>query len=335
MNLIERYLKEVERHLPRRMREDVARELRSGIEDAVDSRTGDDPERREEIIAQVLREYGDPVKIARSYLPDRYLVGPRHYDAFLTTTKVTLTVLAALVGVGLAAKLITADGTVGESLLLLVEALSRFPASAATFLGIIVVVFAVIERVAEPGAIPAESNAQWDPACLPQAEDRDRINRISLTVDACFYVGLFVLFNFFHDYFRVVGQTDGVWWFIPLDLAGFAPYLFWLNIWWVASLVTTVMILRDGRWFTSTRLLKIVLAAVLVVLLLRLAHDPDALALPAGWHAAFPDVDASLVEITDTVFPILTGLLRIGALVAAVILAIDTVKRAVRLALGR
>ena len=125
MNLIDRYLKEVERHLPGRMREDVARELRSGIEDAVDSRSGDDPERREEGLTQVLREYGDPAKIARSYLPDRYLVGPRHYDAFLTTTKVTLTVLAALVGVGVVARLVTTDGTVGESLLLLIEALGR------------------------------------------------------------------------------------------------------------------------------------------------------------------------------------------------------------------
>ena len=66
-----------------------------------------------------------------------------------------------------------------------------------------------------------------------------------------------------------------------------------------------------------------------------MARDPYALAFFEELSAALTEADASLVEITEKVFPILTGLLRIGAAVAAVILAIDTVKRAVRLALGR
>lgn len=360
MSLIDRYLKEVERHLPRAMRGDVTRELRSGIEDAVDSRTGDTTQPREDVVAAVLTEYGDPAKIARSYLPDRYLVGPRYYDAFLTTTKITLAVLAVLIGMGVVARLVADGTTAKEALFVLVEAFGRFPGSAVTFLGIIVVVFAVIERVAEPGlvrdfarqhgmrvevhvpqlgrepTVPVESDEPWSPQSLPRVEeDRDRINRISLTVDACAYVGLFVLFNFFRDLFRVVGQTNGEWWSIPIDLTGFEPYLWWLNIWFVVSLVTTVMILRDGRWFLRTRLLKIALTVVLIALLFQLVRDPGVVALPPGWPDAFPGVDPGLVEMTDTVFPIMVVLLRVGTAVAAVILVIDTVTRAVRLAMGR
>ena len=68
MKLIERYVREVGRHLPRRLRGDVERELLSTLEDALEARgqkiegtSGDDAE------LAILADFGPPEKMAASY----------------------------------------------------------------------------------------------------------------------------------------------------------------------------------------------------------------------------------------------------------------------------
>jgi hypothetical protein len=330
MSLIERYLHEVERNLPRRLRADVSRELRSSIEDSVDARATDGPGGRDAAVLGVLCEYGPPAEIARSYLPQRYIIGPRFYDAFWATIKITFLIVAGLIALGLTADLITDDTSVREALWLIVETVGEFPGTAVMLLGIITVVFIVIDRVSASGGVGEESAETWDPTALPEVEDTSRINRVSHAVDACLYVGLFVFFNFFREYIGIFNHTNGEWWFMPLSGPGFGSHLLWLNLWWSASLATTVVVLRTGRWFPWTRAAKLILAALLAVILFRMAFDPDIIGLPADWPAGYPDVDPDQQGMAEFTAPVVAWLTRVGLGIACVVVVWGVVRQAIR-----
>ena len=90
MDLIERYVQEVGRRLPRKQRDDVARELRSSLEDSLENRTGVPLEQAdEEQVVELLLEFGPPQEVAASYQTGpSYLVGPALYPSFIKTMKI-------------------------------------------------------------------------------------------------------------------------------------------------------------------------------------------------------------------------------------------------------
>ncbi len=92
MDLIERYVQEVARRLPRKQRDDVARELRSSLEDSLESRAGVPLEQvEEEQAVELLLEFGTPQKVAASYRPGPdFLIGPGLYPSFVKTMKICL-----------------------------------------------------------------------------------------------------------------------------------------------------------------------------------------------------------------------------------------------------
>ena len=97
MNLIDRYIAEVGKHLPRKGRTDIEAEIRSTLEDMLEERNQASLKDEAAVIA-LLREYGAPAKVAASYIGPRYLIGPRIYPTFELIVKI---VMAALLGAGL------------------------------------------------------------------------------------------------------------------------------------------------------------------------------------------------------------------------------------------
>lgn len=96
--LVDSYLAEIGRHLPRSTRDDIVGELRSDLTEQVNERAeiegrnpSDDDER------EVLRALGHPVAVASGYKAQRYLIGPELYPAYLQTLRATV-----LIGLGLA-----------------------------------------------------------------------------------------------------------------------------------------------------------------------------------------------------------------------------------------
>ena len=74
MELIERYVYEVGRHLPRKQRADIQVELKSTLVDTLEDRVEGEPSQDDEI--QLLKEFGPPRKVASFLLaagsiPDR------------------------------------------------------------------------------------------------------------------------------------------------------------------------------------------------------------------------------------------------------------------------
>ncbi len=147
--LIEAYVASVGENLPEKSRADIEAEISSLLQDMVDARAeaeGRAPD--EEMVCAVLREYGEPEKVAASYREPRYLIGPRLFPAFLTVLKIVLAVLGALALAGLVYTL-TRLGTVPlESILREgIESLAKYLSAAVTVFGNVVLIFAILELV--------------------------------------------------------------------------------------------------------------------------------------------------------------------------------------------
>ena len=97
MNLIDKYIAEVGKHLPRKQRADIEAEIRSTLEDMLEERNQAEASNEAQVI-ELLKEYGEPRKVAESYIGPRYLIGPRLYPTFELIVKI---VLAAVLGAGL------------------------------------------------------------------------------------------------------------------------------------------------------------------------------------------------------------------------------------------
>jgi hypothetical protein len=83
MNLLDRYIAAVKRHLPADSRDDVGAELQGLIEDRIEA----EGERRgapldDNAVAAMLRDYGHPEKVAASYRPVTALVGSDAYALY-------------------------------------------------------------------------------------------------------------------------------------------------------------------------------------------------------------------------------------------------------------
>ena len=85
MKLIDAYIYEVIRRLPEKMRDDIALQLRSTIENML-------PENYSEAeVKHALATLGNPVKLASSYRDTpKYVIGPNVYDAYIGTIKVVV-----------------------------------------------------------------------------------------------------------------------------------------------------------------------------------------------------------------------------------------------------
>ena len=86
MNLMERYIIEVGRHLPRKGREEVLNELRSTLQDMLDDRVVEGKPAEADVEA-LLREYGSPRQVAKSYGSEQYVIGPDLYPFFVMVTR--------------------------------------------------------------------------------------------------------------------------------------------------------------------------------------------------------------------------------------------------------
>ena len=91
MELIERYVNDVGRRLPKKQRDEVRRELRSALLDAVEPSEGEPSEA--DVVAALTR-MGPPETVAASYRPaDQYLIGPELYPDFKRVLGIVMAIL--------------------------------------------------------------------------------------------------------------------------------------------------------------------------------------------------------------------------------------------------
>ena len=97
MRLVENYLTQASQLLPKDLREDVVAELRTSLEEQVlDHATANNRAPGIDDEKAVLSEFGHPMKIAGSYLPQQYLIGPSLFPVYLYALKIIVIVVLAI-----------------------------------------------------------------------------------------------------------------------------------------------------------------------------------------------------------------------------------------------
>lgn len=243
-DLIERYVHEVGRYVPQKERADIQAELRSQIHDQLEDRYKGSP--TEDDVAEVLRELGDPRRMATSYGGEQYLVGPALYPFMLMVLRrgwAFVPPIVVLVNVLLALFDDEAVNLIG----LLVQTGLNVVTAVFWFSAIVVMIFAIIERSGEGIEEITGEGKPFDPRNLPEV-DEPGIDRF----EAIFGVAIGTFFTFVLIYFLRVGGltlifsvngTSGTE-IIPVPV----PWLVALIALVIGQVFMSLLALRRNRW---------------------------------------------------------------------------------------
>ncbi|HUG33728.1 MAG TPA: hypothetical protein VMJ90_03080 [Anaerolineales bacterium] len=329
MNLIDRYVAEVGKHLPQNQRADIEREIRSTLLDMLEERDQASHENEAAVIA-LLKEYGAPRKVAESYVGPRYLIGPRIYPTFELVVKI---VLAVLLGVGLLGFGISGvfNRTFAgpEFINLLGEFWSGLLGGMFSALGTIVVVFAILERVLPASEFEKEAE-DWDPAELAKEPDSDEVKISDAIATIIFTMAGLVIFNLYPNLIGVGFVTDGEWTFVPALSDAFFNYLPWINLLGMLEIGFSLYQLRQRTWTTLSRLFKIGIEAGSLALAVAMLRGPSLVDLDTGKLAG-----TSLAEAVEVLTRVMDFVPAIVLIIIIVISGIEVAQMAYRLMKGR
>lgn len=255
MNLIDRYVREIGRKLPQKSRGDIEKEIRSALEDMLEDRSKKDGRAVDEaMIVAVLKEYGRPEKVAASYLPERYLIGPQLFPMFWMVTQIVFVVLTALALVGLGLNLARGDAAPTAVLQTILDSFGQYFSGMMAAVGNIVLVFALIQRFAPNLEFESKQEAkEWNPRDLPDVEKPDEIIKSNLIVEVVFTVLGLILFNVYPEYIGIYGFTDDKSFFVPILSDAFFSYMPWINLLWAMQIGCNLILLQQMRWQAGTR----------------------------------------------------------------------------------
>ncbi len=323
MELVNRYVYQVGRRLPKRLRDDVKVELRSLLLDALEERTGveasDQSAFSEEDQVAILEEFGPPAQMAAKYQPrPHYIIGPKVYNLYLI-------VVAAVIGAGLLASIVSiavgrlyATPVRVEMLELLGQGLGRFFNIALSGIGSTTLVFAILERVIPNDKIELDDE-EWSPRDLPAIEEHNQIKPAGLIVQIGILALLLIAFIAFPDRIATGVYYDDGWHIVPsiLSAAFFSLYLPLMEIRWGLTIILNLVLLRQGRWQVSTRIANLFIRGFDIFILARLLLGPSILNVSL--------LDTMLPLMQDAPIPPVASALKLAFLVALIVTVIETV----------
>ena len=296
MNLIDKYIAEVGKHLPRKQRVDIEAEIRSTLEDMLEERKQADGQISEEQVVGLLKEYGAPREVAESYTGPRYLIGPRVFPIFELVTRIVLIVLFAIALAGLGLSLAGSSLTEPEFLKRIGESALDLLGGLITVFGNLVLAFAILERV-----LPAkqfEEEEEWDPAELAREPDPDRVKFGEQIFETFFLIVFLVLFNLYPGAIGIGFFNENDWVFIsPILTEAFFSYLPWLNILILLQLGFNIFLLRSGWWNNGLRVANIALELAGIALAVAMLRGPELAAVSPTQLAGTPLEDSSQIFI--------------------------------------
>jgi len=254
MNLLDRYIHEVGRFLPRKKRGSIQAELRSSVVDTLEDRFGPDPDQTQ--VEEVLLEFGKPRDVAASYHPrGQYLVGPGLFPLF---QMVAWIVVAAVLGAQLLAFGVGVfiAGEPFSALETLAALVSSVPAS----LGWVLITFMILQYF---DAKPYLDEETWDPKSLPEINPEERLKKGELILGLVGGILILVLVTLFPQWVGFVTTPGGAFYPNPIIL----EYLVLIQVSLLATILMNIYLLWKGNWTFLTRVIKLGLDAFGVVIL--------------------------------------------------------------------
>jgi hypothetical protein len=339
MNLIDRYVREIGRRLPQKSHADIEKEIRSALEDMLEERarqTGKPAD--EETILGVLKEYGDPEKVAASYQGERYLIGPRLFPVF-QKVMFTLLPVTIVLAFGMSISLNQLYATTANHFLgIVVNIFGGFIGAVIFTLGSVTFIFAILQW-----SLPEfrEKAKEWDPRSLLKIPSPDRIPLAGLIAGIFNTVACIVLFNFFPQLINIGYYSDGSWWvgFISTTTGQawettllsetFFHYLPALDILWGLNILLSILLIRLGHWQAWTRWAYTGLKAIGVGLAIVMLAGPSLIGVTTESLIAsgFPDSP----ETIEALVAFLNQIIRVVLTLAILINGLELVKTLIRL----
>jgi len=274
MNLIDRYVKEIGKRLPRKNRLDIETEIRSTLEDMLEDRGGQAKGHSDEALTEeILAEYGSPKEVAATYQTHKYLIGPEIFSIYTLVLKIVLA--AVTLGLTIASVVsIFGSSLTGPEML---KSLAQFAGELVTALiavfGNVTLIFAILERV-----IPAsefEDGEKWTPAELTREPDPNQVKTGETIATIVFTLGWLILLNFYPQVIGIWNFEDGNWLqYVTLSDA-FLRYLPWINMSGLLTVALSVYLLRQGIWSALTRWAHVGTQLISIGIMVALISGPD------------------------------------------------------------
>lgn len=196
MDLIDRYIGAVRRHLPKSANPDIVSELTDNLRSQAEEREQalgralNDEEQ-----AELLKPHGHPWLMASRYMPQQHLIGPAMYPYYRQT--VSIAVYWVVLPIGLVGGAVTALYSDHPSLWFS-RMLSSAWNGAIYAVGIVTIVFAFLEH--ERVKFTALEN--WNPRRLPAPGQRREIPRSETVIGLVFQIAFLIYWT------KVVGLPD-------------------------------------------------------------------------------------------------------------------------------
>jgi hypothetical protein len=270
MELLDRYLEAVRRHLPWKRQDDIVAELKTNLEAQLEEREAElgRPMTAAES-ADWIRQLGPPFQMAARYQPQQYLIGPSLYPSFRYVLRLGLTwcfvVYCIVSAVDIVVNSPSPDAVVG--------AVFHLPVVLMITAAWITLAFAIVEFLiaANPFHFPniAEACSRWIPEHLPPTPPRAAAGhkpRSYAQAVAEFVVGFIVLVWLLlipHHPYLLFGPGAA---FIHASPYRPAP-VWWTFYWWIVSInciqqIWRIYDLLTGAWVERNRLQQMVTSAL-------------------------------------------------------------------------
>jgi len=276
MNLIDRYVTEVGKYLPRKNRLDIEAELRSTLEDMLEDRNQQTGRPADEaLVSELLQEYGSPRKVAATYQSHPYLIGPRMFHIYTLVLKYVIFAVTLGLTIATVISLVGSNQTGPEILKTLGEFVASVLSAVIAAFGNVTLIFAFLERVMPvPGF---EEKETWTPTELTKESDPGQVKITDMTVSIVFTVAALIILNLYPQVVGIWNNTNGTWSQIAGLSDAFFRYLPWINLSGVLTIALDIWLLRQGVWSTVTRWMHIGLQIVGIAIAIGLLRGPSLL----------------------------------------------------------
>ena len=166
MDVIDRYLNAIRRNLPRDKAEDIVAELRDLLGSSVEEREAMlGRALSDEEVKAILKAFGHPLIVAARYRKQQWLIGPDIFPFYVSVLRIVLALVAAVLVVAAVAGILFSDRGPMPALL---SVLGGWWVAVLVNVAMVTLIFAALERT----GFPAEHLRRWDPAQLPEVEDK-------------------------------------------------------------------------------------------------------------------------------------------------------------------
>lgn len=214
MELIDRYVYAVIKHIPSSQREDMTKELNSLIYDMFDERS--ESLGQENAVRSVLEELGDPQQLAEKYRDrKRYLIGPALFEKYITFLKIVLFAVLIAVTVGFVIEfLIEPDQLLNHFINYLISLIS----TAFSAFSSVTIIFMTVEYFGiKTTHLNIHKNGQWRVDDLSSQPDQEKqIRRVEPIMGIIFSIIGLILFIFFNNYIGAFIHINGDLTIVPL-----------------------------------------------------------------------------------------------------------------------